>query len=89
MNETVQKITFQDQEFILTTPDDKDSPIATIEQFQKGECSYAHLYRDSGRVMRFRKQIGTINDIKFGERIEIEIDLFDAIGGLCGNTWPI
>ncbi len=93
MKESVQKIQFKGRDFILTCPDDDNSPITTIEQYQKGECSYAHLYRKNGTIMRFRGQIGTIEDedIEFGEVevVEIEINLFEAMEGLVGDTWPI
>ena len=90
----VQKIKFNGLDFILTSPGESDSPIATIKTYQKGECPYAHLYTknsnglNSGKIMRFRQQIGTIDDIEFGEIIEIEVDPTQGFAGLMGNTWP-
>lgn len=89
MIETVQEIKFKGSDFILTTPDENDSPIATIKTYQKGECSYAHLYRNNGKIMRFRNQIGTIEDIEFGDLIEIEVNCAEAFTGLFGSTWPL
>lgn len=91
MNDTVQvqKIKFNGLDFILTDPNEEDSPIATIKTFQSGECSYAHLHRDSGKIMRFYKQIGTIDDIEFGEFIDIEMNLAKFFAGIGGETWPI
>lgn len=87
MTETVQKIKFKGLDFILTTPDEDDSPIATIETYKKGECSYAHLFRNNGKIMRFCNKIGTVEDIEFGEFVEIEIDTEEAFMGLFGDSW--
>ena len=95
MKEEVQKIRFKGEDYILTCPDDDDSPVATIEQYQKGECSYAHLYKktsvktDAGKVMRFSKRIGWADDIEYGELVEIEIDPTECLDGMAGDTWPI
>lgn len=86
----VQKIRFRGLDFILTDPDSPNSPVATIEQFQKGECSYAHLYRDTGHIIRFHEQVGTIEDIEFGEIIEVDMDFEEFTRGICeSETWPI
>ena len=66
MQFNVQKVKFNGLDFILPTPEESDSPIATITQFQKGECPYAHLYRDEEKIKQFGKQIGTLKDIEFG-----------------------
>lgn len=91
MKEKVQKIRFKGLDFILTDPDDVySSPIATIETYKNMECSYAQYYKEGkGRIMRFRDKIGETADIEFGEIIEIEIDMADAIAGLMGDTWPV
>ena len=86
MKMKVQKIRFQGLDFILTSPDDiQNTPIATIDTYSKGECSYAHLR--NGSIFRFNNQIGTIEDIEFGEEIEIEIDALEAFAGLLGDSW--
>ena len=77
----VRKIKFQGQDFILTSPNDNSSPIVTVEQFQKGHTSYAHLYED-GTIKRFGALVGTKADIEFGKIIEIEVDMNIAIPGL-------
>ena len=87
--ETVQKIKFQGKDYILTTPKNSDSTITTIEAYKAGECSFAHLYRSNGNISRFGKSIGTIEDIEFGELIDIELDLATFADGLFGNTWPL
>ena len=93
--ERMQKIRFNGLDFILPDPDGTDSPIATLDAYKKGECSYAHLHRknsksiDAGKIMQFGQQIGVIDDIEFGDFIEIEIDNSEFIEGLLGNTWPI
>lgn len=46
-----------------------DGPIATDEQFENGECSFAHLLPD-GRIMRYGEQIGTRDDLQFAPIIE-------------------
>ncbi len=87
--ETVQKIKFKGLDFILIMPEDDDSAIATIEAFQKGECSYAHFYRDKGVIIQLQNQIGTTEDIEFGEMIEIEIDDGEFMEGILGNSWSL
>lgn len=89
MIESVQEIQFQGKDFILTSPNGSDSPIATIKEFQNGDCSFAHFYRGSGKIMRFHEQIGTIDDIEFGEFIDIEVDILEVITGLFGRTWSL
>ena len=79
---TVQKIKFKGQDYILTDPDERNSPISTLEAYQKGEVSYAHYYGDTGEVYRYQKLIGTEIDIEIGKRIEIEIDMGEFADGL-------
>lgn len=83
----VQKIKFNNLDFILPTYDKDSSAIATIKQYQNGECSYAHLFFDSGKIMQFHKEIGTIDDIEFGEVIEIEVEASEFLAGILGETW--
>ena len=61
------KIKLHGLDFILIG--DNDGAIATPEQYANFDISYAHLYRD-GTIMRFSKQIGTIDDIEFLEVID-------------------
>lgn len=89
----VQKIRFNGEDFILTSPEDDDSPIATIESFQAGECSFAHVYKeaskkpDAGKIMRFGKQIGAESDVELGEFIEIDLNVTDYMRGIVGDSW--
>lgn len=82
----VQKIKFLNRDFILPEGN-KESPIVTLEDYQAGECGYAHLYPD-GQISRFGERVGTIDDIEFGDFIEIEVDIAEFVDGLMGDTWP-
>lgn len=88
MRMKVQKVKFNGLDFIMPDGRNESGPIVTIEAFKKGECSYAHFYPSRNVIMQFHQQIGTIDDIEFGEFIEIEVDVSEFIEGLCGNTWP-
>ena len=69
------KIKFQNKEYWLIGV--KSGPIATPYQYQHGLCSYAHLC-ENGEIMRFHKQIGTVDDIEFlGEVPKSETKLAD------------
>lgn len=85
----VQKIKFQGLDFILTDPDDEDSPITTIGQYQNGEVSYAHLFRSTGQIMQFQQEIGKIDEIEFGDIIEIEMAASQFLAGIFGDSWPV
>lgn len=43
-----------------------DGAITTEELFCAGVCSLAHIY-DNGDVLVFGEQVGTIDDLEFGE----------------------
>ncbi len=88
MKTTVQKIRFNGLDFILTTPKDDNSPITTIKDYQAGRCSYAHFYREANNISRYGNRIGGMEDIEFGEMVEIEIDVAEAIAGFVGDSWP-
>lgn len=50
-------------DFILVKTRGQDNaPVATREQYENFECSYAHATAD-GSIMRFRQLIGTIADL--------------------------
>lgn len=55
---------FGGKEYILIGAKSDGGAIATVEQFETGKCSFAHLMPD-GRVMQFGKQIGTVDDIEW------------------------
>lgn len=50
------------QEFFLIKEDKMEGPIATKEQYENCQCSFAHLQFD-GKIMRFHEEIGTIGDL--------------------------
>ena len=53
----MQRITFKGEPFLLI-----EGAIATPQQYEDWEESYAHLFPD-GRVLRHQQQIGTKDDI--------------------------
>lgn len=57
------KIRFQGREYLLIGSKTTGS-IATQEQFDNFETSFAYLHKD-GVIRQFGMQIGTINDIEF------------------------
>jgi hypothetical protein len=57
------KIRFEGQEYLLIG-DKTDGAIATREQFENFDLSYAHLFSD-GKIRRFNVVIGTLEDIEF------------------------
>jgi len=63
-SEDIPKIKFKGKEYLLVSGSVKNSAIATKEQFENFECSYAHLYED-GKIRRFGGVIGNIDDIEF------------------------
>ena len=63
---TAQKIRWQGEEYILV-----GGAITTPERYAAFECSVAHLFED-GRIMQFKEQVGTEEDIEYLEEIEVE-----------------
>ncbi len=86
MKDSFRKLKFQDKEYILIGGvDDKDGAIATVEQYTQGQCSFAHLLPD-GRIVKRKEQIGVIDDIEFGDTIEIELNnMQESISRLIDN----
>ncbi len=83
---SVQKIRFNGLDFIL--PDGREgSPVVTIDDYKQGKVSYAQLY-PSGNIMQFGRQIGTIEDIEFGDFVDIDMDLAEFASGFFGDSWP-
>lgn len=82
-------IRFQGEEFLLIGNLEEGGAVATVEQFENGVCSHAHLFED-GLVMRLGEQIGSVLDIEvIGEydpkpTAESVAALFE---GLTGPTW--
>lgn len=58
------RIMFKGKEYLLISGSLEHSAIATKEQYENFECSYAHLFPD-GKIRRFNKVIGDVNDIEF------------------------
>lgn len=84
-------IRFKGEPFIHVGEDETEGPISTPEQFEQGLCSHAHLLGD-GRVMRFKIQIGTREDIEWlGEyTYPRTVDqMADALGNMLTDpSWP-
>jgi len=57
------KILFKGNEYLLIGDLQTGGAIATEEQFDNFEPSYAHLMPD-GRIMRYHRLIGTRDDIR-------------------------
>jgi len=68
MKET--RIMFQGREYLLIGTIEKGGAIATKEQYESGECSYAHL-KENGAVMRFLDTIGHRDEIKILGDVEV------------------
>jgi hypothetical protein len=67
------KIIFNDEEYVLIATFFPGSPIAKEDDFRHGRPSFAHL-QDDGRILRYREQIGTIDDIEIiDEDYKIEV----------------
>lgn len=64
----MRRIRFQGQEWLLVG--DRDGAITTEAWYQAGECSYAHLFPD-GAILRFGEEIGRIDEVEFGDPVEI------------------
>lgn len=70
-DEKIRRIKWLGKDLILLG--ETDGPIATEEQYKTGHCSLGHLYPD-GNISVFGQQVGTKEDIEFGEFIELEPD---------------
>jgi hypothetical protein len=86
----VQKITLRGTEYVfIGTQEDIEGPICVrIEDYQNGQCSYAHM-TETGAIKRFHETIGYRDELEWGEILEIEVPLGDFLGGLFGESWPI
>lgn len=58
-----QRLRFKGEEYILIGTKSCGA-IATVERYETGKCSFAHLFED-GCVRQFGKQIGTEDDIEW------------------------
>ncbi len=67
------EIVFQGNDYIIVAGDlETGGPIATEEQYENFECSFAHLF-PNGDVLRFQEKIGTRDDILLKEK-EVKIE---------------
>ena len=67
----VEQITLHGKSFVFVGDAERtDGAIATEYQYRHGLRPYAHLYRD-GRILRLGQQIGSWEDIEWGESVEI------------------
>ena len=64
IEEGIINIKFNGEDYLLIGDIEGGGAIATKEQYENFELSYAHLFPD-GIIMRFEVQIGTINDLEF------------------------
>jgi hypothetical protein len=76
-------IRFQGREYLLVGDLERGGPIATRQQYESFECSYAQLKRD-GSVWRFGDTIGHRDEIEIVGEVETEVKaglekVFDTI----------
>lgn len=81
------KIKFQGNDYLLIGDVESGGAIATKEQFENGTVSYAYLCAD-GKVRRYLKVIGLIEEIEFYEPVEANMTDEGAINTLFGFGWP-
>lgn len=62
------KIKFKGEDFLLIGSPENGGAIATQEQWDRFAPSFAHLY-PSGRVLQHGEEIGTKDDIEWGEKL--------------------
>lgn len=65
-------IKFKGEDYLLVGDMIEGGPIATLEQYENGRCSYAHLY-ENGDIIRFGELIGNRNEIEVTGEIEASI----------------
>lgn len=78
-------IRFNGAEFLLIGDLKIGGAIATIDQYEGGKCSFAHLM-PSGNVMRFREVIGNRSDIEVIGELQAEIRS-SPLGMLTDPSW--
>lgn len=56
---------------LIASHGEPNGPIATVHQYENGECSFAHLFAD-GAIRRHGHVVGTRDDLTFtGRRVEV------------------
>ena len=79
-------IRFKDADFVLGGDLKTGGAIATLDDFENGRCSYAHLFKD-GTIKRFKKVIGSVEDIEVTGECEPEMGLDSIIGVFTDSSW--
>ena len=75
----MRKIRWRGVEYLLTGND--EGAITTEERYRAGIVSIAHLFPD-GRIMQHREQVGTRDDIEFGEEVNVRLTLNEMFDGV-------
>lgn len=79
-------IRFQGKEYLLIGSMEDGGPIATKEQYENGQLSYAQLSAD-GAVMRFGDSIGHRDEIEVLGECEVELTGKHLLGLLTDESW--
>lgn len=80
-------IKFQDKDYVFVDGPGVGGAIATLDDFENGRCSYAHLYPD-GTIKRFNQVIGSVDDIEITGSCEPTLSR-DALRNLFTHpSWP-
>lgn len=79
-------IRFQGAEYLLIGDLERGGPIATKEQYENGQCSYAQLKPD-GSVWRFRDTIGHRDEIEVIGECETNVPT-DVLRMFDDPSWP-
>lgn len=62
-------IRFKDEKYLLVGNVEEGGAIATQQDYENGDVSFAHLGPD-GTIRRFHKAIGTVNEIEFLGKVD-------------------
>lgn len=81
------KITFKRKNYLLIGDLNTGGAIATKEQYENFEESYAHLYPD-GNVSRYGESIGNVKDIKVVGKEQATQSIDGMIKNNFGYDWP-
>ena len=79
------QITFQGKQYLLVGDLVHGGPIATQEQYENGQCPYAHLYED-GVIRRLGQSIGNRTDIDIVGETETDLGP-NFLRGLLDAAW--
>jgi len=71
---------------MLKDKEEASAPLTTIEDYEHGKCSFAHIYGDKNEISRFGEKIGTLKDLKLTEGSTVtNVDYANAIPNIF--TW--